>query len=344
MVDITLLDKKILNILVSHGNMDYAEIARLTGTSTERIYYRIKRLFTKGIINEYKILLSYKNLSYNQYNLFIKLKKNSNSIRQKLQEYFKIHPYVVWVGTCIGEYDFRVYVIAKDHFHLKEILDKLDKDLYEYTDSLMVLHRIKKYDGNNFLTFRKYSTQKEIDEIQRVLTNIKVQQKDKSIDILDDKDMNILKVLCLNPRSKYTELAQKLHISPEDVKYHIKKINSTPIISNYSISVNYPKLGLLWLAVLIKLTNKQKEKQFMDYVLNEPQTINVIENMGEWDHEITFYAKNIEEADEYLLNLREKHADMITDFKFFITKDSLKYPQVALGLFDDYFAKLEVKK
>jgi DNA-binding Lrp family transcriptional regulator len=119
----------------------------------------------------------------------------------------------------------------------------------------------------------------------------------------------------------------------------VKKINSTEIISRYSISVNFPKMGLLWLSILVKITNKTKEKEFIAHVIGHPQTVNVIENLGDWDLEITFYAKNIDEADKYMLDLREKYYDIILDYKFFITKDGLKYPQVAEGIFENFNEK-----
>lgn len=95
-------------------------------------------------------------------------------------------------------------------------------------------------------------------------------------------------------------------------------------------------MGLLWLAMLIKITHKTKMKEFIENVIGHPQTVNVIENLGDWDLEITFYAKNIDEADKYMLDLREKYNDIILDYKFFITKDGLKSPQVAEGIFEKF--------
>ncbi len=336
MIKINLLDKKILNILILNSRLEYSEIARLTGTSTERVFYRINRLFKNGIINEYKVLLRYTELGYNQYNIFIKLKHINIDLREKWKEYFKTHPFTVWVGTCVGEYDFRIFLIAKDHFQLKAILEKIDEDLGPDIASLMILNRIKKYEGSSYLTFRSYSTQKEVDEIRQTLSNMKTEKKDKPITILDGKDMKILRKLCYDPKIKYTEIAKQMKVTPEDIKYRVKKINSTPIIARYSISVNFPKMGLLWLAVLIKITNKNKKKEFIDYALNNPKTVNVIENLGEWDLELTFYAKDIDEVDKYMLDLREKYYDVILDYKFFITKDGLKYPQVAEGVFEEF--------
>lgn len=336
MSKIDLLDKKIMNILMINSRLEYSEIARLTGTSAERVFYRVNRLFKTGLINEFKVLLRYGALGYNQYNIFIKLKHINYELREKWKEYFKKHPFTVWVGTCVGEYDFRIFLIAKDHFHLKTILEKIDEDLGADIASTMILHRIKKYDGDSYLTFRNYSTEKEVDEIHQTISNMKIEKRDKPITILDDKDMKVLHEICYNPKIKYTEIAKKMKVTPEDIKYRVKKINSTSIISRYSISVNYPKMGLLWLAMLIKITHKTKMKEFINDVVAHPQTVNVIENLGDWDLEITFYAKSIDEADKYMLDLREKYYDIILDYKFFITKDGLKYPQVAEGIFEEF--------
>lgn len=344
MIKIDLLDKKILNILILNSRLEYSEIARLTGTSTERVYYRINRLLKNQIINDFKVLLRYTEMGYNQYNLFIKLKHINAELKEKWQEYLKKHPFTIWVGTCMGEYDFRTFVIAKDHFQLKKILTQIDEDLGPDIASLMVLHRIKKYEGNSYLTFRNYSTEKEVDEIRKTLSNMNLEKKDKPITILDDKDMKIIRKLCYNPKIKYAEIAKEMKVTPEDIKYRMKKINSTPIISRYSISVNFPKMGLLWLAILVKITHKSKEKEFIDYALSQPQTVNVIENLGDWDLEITFYSKNIDEADTYILNLREKYYDVILDYKFFITKDGLKDPQIAEGIFEEFEKNKEKKQ
>lgn len=73
----------------------------------------------------------------------------------------------------------------------------------------MVLHRIKKYDGDSYLSFRNYSVPKEVEEIRQTLSNMRIEKRDKPITILDDKDMAILHEICYTPKIKYTEIAKK---------------------------------------------------------------------------------------------------------------------------------------
>jgi len=334
MNNIDLLDKKLLQLLIQDGRLDYAKIAKKTGTSLERIKYRINRLINKKIILGFRTILNYKAIGYTEYTVFIKLKKLNKETRKAAEEFLKKHPFTLWVGTCVGEYDLRINVIAKNPEQLKKTMDEIEKGLIQEIKEYNILSRIQKNIRKNYLIFSYLSTPEEIEEIKKVKTEIP-KEKSKDIKILDEKDWQIIKILSKDSRITYRKIGKEMNLTGENIKYRVKKILSTNIIKKFSISIDFTKFGLIWWNLLLR-TNKQEEENITNHIINHAQTSNMIKYVGNWDYEVTFFSKNIEDADKYLLELRDKFGENFLDMKTIIINDSLKHPQVAEGIFTSF--------
>ncbi len=61
---------------------------------------------------------------------------------------------------------------------------------------------------------------------------------------LDSTDRGILGALVENSRLSYRQLAKLLHISPATVMHRVNRLEKERIIRNYTVSLDYEKLGL----------------------------------------------------------------------------------------------------
>ena len=61
---------------------------------------------------------------------------------------------------------------------------------------------------------------------------------------LDDRDRKLLSILQKDSRTKYAELAEKLHLSAPAVYGRVKKLKCAGIIRRYTVDLDASKLGL----------------------------------------------------------------------------------------------------
>ena len=334
MIKLDILDKKILYILLNNGRAEYAKIGKQTGASLEKVKYRINRLVKKGIILGFRTILNYEIIGYSQHTILLKLRSMNNQIRKNAEEILKRSPFTLWVGTCIGPYHFRINVVAKNSKHLKEVIETIDTALNYQIKDYKILSRVHKQLGKNYLVFSYLSTEEEIKQLNQLQLPT-VNHKKKDISILDKMDWKILKILSTNPRTTFREIGKILNVTGEDIKYRFDKINSTYIIRNFSISMDFTKIGLIWWAIFLRITNKEEEKKLISHIINHAQTTNLIRCIGDWDIEATFFSRQIGDADSYLLELSHRFEENILDSLILITNDSLKHPQIAEGVFEE---------
>jgi hypothetical protein len=91
----------------------------------------------------------------------------------------------------------------------------------------------------------------------------------------------------------------------------------------------------MWWAIFLRIKRIRHDKEIISQLLTDHQNINVIQSVGDWDLEITFFARDVDEADHFLMGLRDKFGDDILDHQAIILKDRRKQPQVAEGIFGD---------
>ena len=80
-----ILDKKIIYLLLLNGRMPYAEIAKRTNTTTDKVLYRIQRLIKKGVILGFRTVLDYSAVGYQDYTIFLRLESFNAEKRQEAQ-------------------------------------------------------------------------------------------------------------------------------------------------------------------------------------------------------------------------------------------------------------------
>lgn len=83
--------------------------------------------------------------------------------------------------------------------------------------------------------------------------------------IIDQTDLEILKLLGENSRIQWKELGQKIHMTGQAVGNRIRRLEDLGIIEQYTITINRIKLGQLvtaFVTVFVKTANHQEFKNF----------------------------------------------------------------------------------
>jgi Lrp/AsnC family transcriptional regulator for asnA, asnC and gidA len=100
---------------------------------------------------------------------------------------------------------------------------------------------------------------------------------------LNKIDFEILKVLSHDGRTSYRQLAKMLGKSPATVKKHVEDLESSGIIKNYGINIDYEKLGYEIIALIEITVDKGKMLEVENEIAKNPNVFGVYDVTGEYD-------------------------------------------------------------
>jgi len=130
---------------------------------------------------------------------------------------------------------------------------------------------------------------------------------------IDKKDRMLLYELDKNSRQSYSELAKKVKLSQEAVRYRINNLLKRKIINKFFTAVNLPKLNLTIYKVLLKLhnINEQKKTEIVDYLIANQLVLWVGDVEGSFDIAFTFGVDNLMKASSFFSGLYDKYGKQI---------------------------------
>jgi len=123
----------------------------------------------------------------------------------------------------------------------------------------------------------------------------------------DTKDRRLLAELDANSRASLSELAKKIHLSREAIKYRIERLQKKGYIRGFVTHIDYTQLGYDIYALYIRFgrMNEKKEKEVVDYLRNIPNSTWAASAGGGFDFILEFPARSIQE-------FKEQREDIIT--------------------------------
>jgi Lrp/AsnC family transcriptional regulator, leucine-responsive regulatory protein len=119
---------------------------------------------------------------------------------------------------------------------------------------------------------------------------------------LDKKDTKILSLLAENARMSYTQIAKKVGLSRDAVRYRIKNLTVKGILQGSRVVVDTAKFGYdtYHIFLQLKLPSKEKEAEVIKKLQTHPFVKMVMTFSGKFDIQISLIAKNVHEFDTLL--------------------------------------------
>lgn len=123
--------------------------------------------------------------------------------------------------------------------------------------------------------------------------------------ILDLKDKKILHYLSENARIPYTQLAKKVMLSKDAVKYRINNLQKRGVIQGYMSVVDISKIGYDSYHIFLQLSkiNKEIRRELIKVFRFYPFVKLVLEFSGKYDFEIGIAVRNLEELDSVITRI-----------------------------------------
>lgn len=128
---------------------------------------------------------------------------------------------------------------------------------------------------------------------------------------LDEKDTRILECLKADASLSTYRISKKISVPQTTVLNRIRKLKQLGIIKQYTVKIDYKKLGINAKALIFVRVNKNLEWNskisMEETIAKEPFAINVKRLTGKFDFVIEAICKDIDELDNFLLSRIRSH-------------------------------------
>jgi DNA-binding Lrp family transcriptional regulator len=137
---------------------------------------------------------------------------------------------------------------------------------------------------------------------------------------LDLRERKLLYELDVDARQSYSDLAKKLRISKQLVKYKVERLEKLGVIEGYYTMIDTSKLGYTTFRIYVKFRNinHSKKKEMVEYLKGQNAIFAIAELSGRWDLAFLFNVKEIYEFYTYWDSILEKYLEFILDYKIAI--------------------------
>lgn len=297
-------DRLIMQQLEVNPRLSYKEMGKKVGLKGDTVEYRINKMSKSGIISRMFAELNLSKIGLKTYRLYLKIENMNKVKEQEFINYVISTPKAQWYAEFEGEWDYTIRYAVINEMEFKEELDKLMSKFGQFVRAKDIIISI----------YQTYLYVSYLTDNERRLGRIK-QVSSQAIEKLDYFDKKILYYLISDGRTKSTEMAKKLKISPDAVQYRIKKLINRGTISNFTTWFDRRKLGYGYYKILVWLqfATIESEINLTNYCEQHLNVVFINRVLGNWDLEIDFDARNPEEIHEFIKDLKNAFPNIIRD-------------------------------
>ncbi|WP_062198150.1 Lrp/AsnC family transcriptional regulator [Massilibacterium senegalense] len=118
---------------------------------------------------------------------------------------------------------------------------------------------------------------------------------------IDEVDIHIIQELSRESRLSMRELAKKVNLSAPSVTERVKKLESTGVIKNYTVTLDLAKIGLPVQCLVEVIIHQGLHEKFIDYVKTYPFVEFCYRTLGHASFIVKLTVPSLENV-EYFIN------------------------------------------
>lgn len=316
-------DEKILEALLNNSREQVSTIGKKIRLRRENVNYRLNRLIKEGLIKEFNTIFNEKKLGLSRYVMFLELINLQENTEGEILDYLKNSKYMSWIGTSAGKWSLIFDVIIPEQVELNKIINGLLNRFNKFIDDYVIL----KLQDSDYFGF-KFSG---LIEKRNVVHSFSKKVK------LDDKDKEILSLLNKNSRTSLVEISGKVDLTPNGVGNRIKNLEKEGLITGYTISLDWKKLGYEWYGLQLKLIRfgEDIEKKLAEFFKAHKRIVFYNKYLGgTWDYDVGLIVRNSIELRDFINEFRTNFSDAAKISDVFITLEETSGYKMPRGVFE----------
>ena len=325
---LTDLDKRILFELDKNGRSSFSKIAKSTGTSPQVVKYRFARLQEYGAIKHFWAFIDYDRAGYSFFwGYWLKFSGMTAEQEEEMYAKFRANKYIPIVMRCDGYADCMIAIIAKDVFHHNQILQEIFNEYGQY----IVMSDIVV--GLGFIKFlRSYLIGEENKENVFSLSGGSTETVK-----LTEIERKILSLLQQDGRMEFTEIAKIIGVTPALIHRYYTRLVKEGVITRTTYTLNYDVVDLKLFRVLFKIKqfNKERIEALFQFCLKNPNIINYVKVMGNWQLMLDIETRDLDELRNLLRQMKHDFNEIIFEVEINevykmdkFTQMTIEYPEL----------------
>jgi len=124
-------------------------------------------------------------------------------------------------------------------------------------------------------------------------------------EILDDTDLQLLKLLGDDSKVTMKELAAKVNLSPSPVFERVKRLEANGYIKKYMALINAEKLGyglIVFCNIKLKHHDKSIGYEFVNDIMRLSEVVECYNISGDFDFLLKVYTKDMKHYQDFVFN------------------------------------------
>jgi len=334
-MELSLTQKKILELLSINCRFSNKDIGKTISISEDAVQYQINKLINQEKLARFLIQFDYGLLGYSHYHIWVKLRKTDVDLQQltNIKE-------IVSINSSYGKYDLQIIAVVKNAKELDQTIQKIETAL-----------SIQDMATSQFNSFYKPFT--NIIPPISVHAKIPKNKKKRTYELsgrlyaeanegdtikIDDIDKKIIKELLKNPRMTFKEISQKTKINHETIRYRINCYVQHRFIKNFGLLHDFEKYDLYTTYFLLKLKNVDEPK-FKEYLRQNENIFYSAKLTGAYNCIIYMVSSNPKELGEQFRELSSILQESIMAIDLLFLEKIQKYIQFPEGLLNEAVKK-----
>ncbi len=329
------LDKKdwrIVQEIANNIRQPISLIAKKCLLSRQSVEYRLKQLNKNNLIIGSRTVINNYKLGYKSYHIFLEV--HTPNEEKKILKRAQAAKFVNAIIVYSGKYNLEISIMARDEAEFLNYYQQLISDVRIRNDVVLVLLKGLK---SEVLPKKCFPELKEL-AVEKFEKSEKSVKKQKKKDFSVDKnDLIILYQLSQNSQISNLDLAKKLKLSKDTIKYRINKLESEKLILQYRPVINYSVLGFSINSVLIKTNhNPQDIEKFENNVKNHNSILWATKTFGYYNYIVYVITKDLEEFHEVINDMKENFGNVMKTYEILFAFKELKYNFMAESIVENY--------
>lgn len=321
-------DKDLLFLFMENARGKIKTLSMVLKKSPQRLKYSLKLLEKESIANNPHCIFDYSYFGLILFRVYFKggyiSEKDKVDIINKLKE----NKYIVAMYELSGEFDLAIEIESPNPSRFNKELKKVANLIPTLTNYKILLNVV------TFIYPRSYmATDDNI--IKRVRQHIVV-GGDRDIKSFNNSEMEIMKNLLYNPKIRLKTLAKSSDLNIKTTISILKDLQEKQIIKGFKYVIDTNKLGISKFRLFLKLHHltRERESQFMDFMVKTKEIVQVNMTVGDWDMEVDIESFDKTTIRYLTIKIRENFKDIIETFNIIEFYQYYKKSYLPLQLFD----------